>query len=185
MIKMGKYVVSLLGLIAILGVSLPASADWELHSLATNRCLGVKSASKTSGAQVVTFDCDNTLNQRWNQVAFWPNPNAMFSHLTSRVLEQLPNPQTGNRCLGLSGTAAVSVTCNLNAQDPNSVGWWIDYIGDRTIGGVVRNCVSLRSKTSTSNKYLTSSGANLNQPTIQSQVEIPLGATQIWCIVPK
>lgn len=188
---MGKYLVSLLGLVAGLGVALPASADMEIVSLATGRCLGVKSASKTSGAQVVTYSCDGTANQKWNQVGFWPSPYNMYAHLTSRVLEQtLPGspPQAGNRCLGLDGSNnGQSLTCNVNSTDPNHMGWWLDYAGDYTVGGISRHCMTIKSKTAVTGaiKYLTGSGGQLSQVYLSTQVgPSPIGNTQIWCQIP-
>jgi hypothetical protein len=187
--KMGKYLVSLLGLVASLGVAVPAHADMELVSLATGRCLGVQSANKTSGSKVVTYSCDGTLNQRWNQAGFWASPYVMFSRLTTRVLEQtLPGspPQAGNRCLGLSGTNAQSLNCNVTSADPDHMGWWMDYAGDYTVGGISRHCATIKSKTAVTGpiKYLTGTGAQLAQAYLSTQIATPVGNTQIWCIIP-
>lgn len=185
---MGKYLVSLLGLVASLGISAPANADWELLNLNTGRCLGVQSASKTSGANVVTYSCDGTLNQRWIQSGFWSSPYNMFSHVRTRVLEQtLPGspPQAGNRCLGLSGSNAKSVNCQNNSNDPDHMGWWVDYAGQYSVGGITRHCVTLKSKTSGTGpiKYLTSQGGQLGAVYIANQATVPIGGTQIWCII--
>lgn len=200
--RMGKYAFSLLGLAATVSVGGGASAGnadgVEFRSLAaamsgSERCLGISSGSKNVGASVVVWSCDNSFNQRWNQQDFWSDL-PQFSRLTSQVLLK-PPIQGGNRCLALNGSnAAVTASCSFidsgPGADPANRGWWADFYGFFTINinGVPTNtpCYTLKSKTGTvTQKYLTTNGANGNQPTIQNQFTGSNWAQQVWCPVTK
>lgn len=201
---MGKLAFSLLGLFATVSVGGTAAAGnadgMEFRSLAaalsgSERCLGISSGSKTIGASVVVWNCDNSYNQRWNQEGFWSDL-PQFSRVTSRVLLK-PTASSGNRCLGLnSGSAAVTASCSFIdsgfGADPANRGWWADFYGFFTINinGTPTNtpCYTLKSKTNLINmKLLTTTGSNGNQPTIQNQMASsdPNVARQIWCPVTR
>ena len=191
---MAKFALGILGLVASIAVVGTAKADYEFRSLSgqfggTDICLGIQSANRTSGAKVVVWTCDGSYNQRWNQTAFWTT-DARFAHMTSRILEK-PTATSGNRCLGLNGSnAAVSLSCLLTDSDPNGDGWWADFNGwyNINVDGVSTStpCYSFKSKTNTITwKYLTTSGASGNQPTLQNAITGTGWSQQVWCPVDR
>jgi hypothetical protein len=200
---MRKIAFSILGFVASIAMSGTAEAGnadgYEFRSLAAwtsggaERCLGISSGSKTVGASVVVWNCDNSYNQRWNQEGFWPDL-PMFSRLTSRVLLK-PPASSGNRCLALNGSnLTVTASCTfINSgagADPANRGWWADFHGFQTINinGVPTStpCYTFKSKTDTiTPKYLTTTGANGNQPTIQNGISGTNWQRQVWCPVQR